>query len=337
MFKFELNERGYLRKHESSDLEYKENFHFGDDTLKYIKTLVGMANNKGGQIVFGVKDSPRLPQGMTKGRFLELDPKDFDNKIRLHFSPIIEWAMDTMTFDGKLFGILTVNEAETKPVICSKSKDPVLREGAIYFRYRGETKEIGYPELQKLIDDEKLKERNLWMSHFKKMAAIGPGNVELLDVYKGELTVNDRKVLIDKGLINKIKFIREGHFVESEEEGAPALKLVGDVEGIDLKEVATINPNDIYVYTATQLQDHLHLNQHEIQAIIYTLAIKGKEKWHLAIPNGKKSVVHKYTNDLLRVLERKLAAPNFLNTCVEKYKEHQKETRLQSKCSKRQK
>ena len=31
---------GYLRKRESSDLEYKENFHRGDDTLKYIKTLV---------------------------------------------------------------------------------------------------------------------------------------------------------------------------------------------------------------------------------------------------------------------------------------------------------
>lgn len=336
MFEFELNERGYLRKHESSDLEYKENFHFGDDTLKYIKTLVGMANNKGGQIVFGVKDSPRIPQGMTKGKFLELDPKDFDNKIRLHFSPAIEWAMDTVTFGGKLFGVLTVNEAEKKPVICSKSKDPVLREGAIYFRYRGETKEIGYPELQKLIDDEKMKERTLWMSHFKKIASIGPGNVELLDVYKGELTVNDRKVLIDKGLINKIKFIREGHFVESEEEGTPALKLVGDVEGVDLKEVTTINPNDIYVYTATQLQDQLQLNQYEMQAVIHTLKIKGKEKWHLAIPNGKKSVVHKYTNDLLRVLQRKLAAPDFLSICVEKYKEHQKETRERSKCPARQ-
>lgn len=330
MFEYDLNERGYLRKHESSDLEYKENFHFGDDMLKYIKTLVGMANNKGGQIVFGVKDSPHIPVGMTKGRFMELDPKDFDNKIRLHFSPAIEWSMDTKTFEGKLFGILTVNEAETKPVICCKSKDPVLREGAIYFRYRGETKEIGYPELNKLIEDEKKKERNLWMTHFKKMATIGPGNVELLDVYKGELTVNDRKVLIDKDLISKIKFIREGHFVESEEEGAPALKLVGDVEGVDLKEVTSINPNDIYVLQTVQLQEELHLNKYEMQAVICALKIKGKVKWHLAIPNGK-SVVHKYTKDLLRVLKRKLTVPEFLPNCIQIYKEYQDELRRNQK------
>ena len=85
MFRFELNERGYLRKHESSDLEYKENFHRGDEMLKYIKTLVGMANNKGGQIVFGVKDSPHIPQGMTNSKFAELDPKDFENQIKERF------------------------------------------------------------------------------------------------------------------------------------------------------------------------------------------------------------------------------------------------------------
>lgn len=71
---FDIDERGYLRRRESSDLEYKENFHRGDDTLKYIKTLVGMANNKGGRIVFGVKNSPHVPVGMTNTKLAELDP-----------------------------------------------------------------------------------------------------------------------------------------------------------------------------------------------------------------------------------------------------------------------
>lgn len=330
MFRFELNERGYMRKHESSDLEYKENFHRGDDTLKYIKTLVGMANNKGGQIVFGVKNSPHVPLGMTNTKFTELDPKDFDNQIRQFFSPTIEWTMTTETYDGKTFGIITVKEAETKPVICSRSKTGVLREGAIYFRYRGETKEIGFTELHKLIEAEKEKERILWISHIQKMAMIGPANVEMLDVYKGELSVKDRKVLIDKNLISKIKFVREGHFVETDEEGTPALKLVGDVEGVDLKEVTAINPNDIYVYQTEQLKEQLHLNKYEMQAILYALQIKGKEKWHLAIPNGK-SVVHKYTNDLLRVLKRKLTAPEFLPNCINIYKEYQHEIKKDRK------
>ena len=319
-----------MKKRESSDLEYKENFHRGDDTLKYIKTLVGMANNKGGQIVFGVKNSPHVPLGMTNIKFTELDPKDFDSQIRQFFSPTIEWTMTTETYDGKTFGIITVKEAETKPVICSRSKTGVLREGAIYFSYRGETKEIGFTELHKLIEAEKEKERILWISHIQKMAMIGPANVEMLDVYKGELSVKDRKVLIDKNLISKIKFVREGHFVETDEEGTPALKLVGDVEGVDLKDVTAINPNDIYVYQTEQLKDQLHLNKYEMQAILYALQIKGKEKWHLAIPNGK-SMVHKYTNDLLRVLKRKLTAPEFLPNCINIYKEYQKETKKEKK------
>ena len=38
-----------------------------------------MANNKGGQIVFGVLNSPHIPAGMTNNRFLEVDPKDIDS------------------------------------------------------------------------------------------------------------------------------------------------------------------------------------------------------------------------------------------------------------------
>ena len=328
MFKFELTERGYLRKHESSDLEYKENFHRGDEMLKYIKTLVGMANNKGGQIVFGVKDSPHIPLGMTNSKFADLDPKDFENQITQYFSPSIEWEMDTVTYDEKMFGVITVKEADNKPVVCTKSKaiNNLLREGAVYYRYRGETREIGYPELRKLLDAEKEKERILWISHIQKIATIGVSNVEMLDMVKGELTVSDKKLLIDKELIAKIKFIKEGHFVESDEVGAPALRLVGDVEGVDLKEVTAINPNKIYIYQTSQLQEQLGLNQHEMQAIIYTLEIKGKVKWHLAIPNGK-SVVHKYTSALLDVLKRKLTSPDFLDFCVKKYNEHRKEQR----------
>ena len=32
--------------------------------LKYIKTLVGMANNKEGQIILGIQNSPHIPLGI---------------------------------------------------------------------------------------------------------------------------------------------------------------------------------------------------------------------------------------------------------------------------------
>lgn len=324
-FTFEIDERGYLRKRESSDLEYKENFHRGDEALKYIKTLVGMANNKGGRIIFGVKNSPHLPVGMNNAKFMDMDPSDLDNLIRQNFSPAIEWSMETVVFEGKTFGVLTVKEADTKPVVCCRSKNGILREGAIYYRYRGESKEIGYPELRKLLDAEREKERVLWISHIQKIATIGPENVEMLDLYKGEMTVNDRKVFINKDLISKIKFIREGHFVEKHEDGAPALKLVGDVEGVDFKNLtAAINPNDIYVLRLSELQEELGLNRYEMQAIIHAHHIKGKVKWHMAIDNGKVTV-QKYTRGLLNVLKRELAVPGFLASCIEVYKNYLKE------------
>ena len=77
-FTFELDSRGYLKKRESFNLEYKQNFQLGDNLLKYIKTLVGMANNKGGQIIFGVQNSPHIPTGMTNMKLHEIDPKEID-------------------------------------------------------------------------------------------------------------------------------------------------------------------------------------------------------------------------------------------------------------------
>ncbi len=325
-YRFDIDERGYLRRRESSDLEYKENFHRGDDTLKYIKTLVGMANNKGGRIIFGVQNSPHIPVGMTNTKFSEMDPSELETQIRQFFAPAIDWSMSVEIWDGKPFGILSVKEADSKPVVCSRSKNGILREGAIYYRYRGESKEIGYPELRKLLDAEREKERILWISHIQKIAAIGPSNVEMLDLYKGEMTVNDKKVYIDKDLISKIKFVKEGHFVEKDEEGAPALKLVGDVEGVDMNSVRAFNPNDLYVLLTSDLQKELGLNQYEMQAIIHAHQIKGKAKWHLAIKNGKVTV-HKYTKDLLYVLKRELAAPEFLPNCIEIYRKYQKETK----------
>ena len=139
-FSFETDSKGYIKKRESFNLEYKQNFQLGDNLLKYIKTLVGMANNKGGQIVFGIKDSPHILLGMANNKLSETDPKVIDIKVREYFSPDIRWQSAIQEFEGKKFGVLSVEEAEEKPVVCKKNKDDILREGAIYYRYRGETK-----------------------------------------------------------------------------------------------------------------------------------------------------------------------------------------------------
>ena len=218
-FLFDLDTKGYLKKRESAILEYKQNFQKGDNLLKYLKTLVGMANNKGGMIMFGVQNSPHIPVGMATTRFQDTDPKEIDAPLREFFAPGIKWHQDIIERDfgdgnKRVFGFIIVEEAQEKPVVCKKSKDGLLREGAIYYRYRGETKEIEYPELKSLLDQEREKERILWIKHIQKIAMVGPRQINILDRYNGEISYGDKSVLLDKSLLDQLNFIQEGHFTE---------------------------------------------------------------------------------------------------------------------------
>lgn len=322
-FTFDLDGKGYLKKRESYNLEYKQNFQLGDGLLKFLKTLAGMANNKGGQIVFGVLNSPHIPAGMTNNRFLEVDPKDIDSRIREYFAPSLRWRMDIQEFNDKKFGFLIVEEAEEKPILCKKNKGDILREGAIYYRYRGETKEIEYAELKRILDQEKEKERILWIKHIEKISTIGPRYVHLLDSYKGELSIGDNKVLLDKSVIDKLNFIKEGHFVEKDGEGLPTLRLIGDVEGVDIENVAA-RPDVLYPLTTNDLQKKLNVNSYEIQAILHTLDIKKKTKYHagISIGNSKTHFVHKYAESLIPLIQRMMSRDNFLQDCIAKYKDY---------------
>ena len=323
-FTFELDSRGYLKKRESFNLEYKQNFQLGDNILKYIKTLVGMANNKGGQIIFGVQNSPHIPTGMTNMKLHEIDPKEIDSRIREYFAPGIKWNVAFQDFQGKPFGMVSVEEASAKPIVCKKNKLEVLREGAIYYRYRGETKEIEYPELNRILEDEREKERILWMKHIERISMVGPRNVHILDRYNGEISYGDKKVLLDKSLIDQLTFIREGHFTEKEGEGCPTLKLVGTIEGLIDVDNAAIDPNAMYPLTTKELQVKLGLNSYQMQAIIFCLDLKNKPKRHTEIKQGTKSnPIHKYSNSVFDVIQKLMeqrGRDSYIQECIHKYK-----------------
>lgn len=317
---FDLDSRGYIKKRESFDLEFKQNFQLGDNLVKYVKSMVGMANNKGGKIVFGIQNSPHIPTGMTNNRWHETDPATIDRTIREYFSQELIWSSEFIKNNEKEFAILLVEEAESKPVICKKNKGTILREGAIYYRYRGETKEIEYPELQKIIDKEKEKEKQLWLQHIQRISQIGPKNVQLLDTYKGEISIGDGKILIDKNVIDNLKFVQEGKFVEKE--GAPTLKLIGEITGIVDREVV-IPTDKIYPLFTKDLQERLSLNSHDVKCLLWKLNIKGKHKYHSQTKTGKNSnMVNKYSESLIPVLKRLINSnSDFINNCRAEYKE----------------
>jgi hypothetical protein len=321
-FQFDLDAHGYLKKRESHTLEYKQNFQLGDNLLKYLKTIVGMANNKGGQIIFGIQDKPHNPIGMTNNRFAELDPKEIDTVLREYFSPEVDWQITTIEHEGRRFGQLSVAESTIKPVLCKKNKNGILREGAVYYRYRAESKEIEYSELRKLLDKENEKEKKLWMEHIQKISLIGPRNVQFLDTFKGELNIGDEKVLIDQSLLNKVKFIKEGHFVE--EDGAPALILKGEITGIiDAGQI--LPSNKAYPYSSGELCKLLNMNQHELKCVLTKLKVKGDPKHHDAVKIGTHGVSHKYSENLVAYLSELLnKQPDFISKASKEFSDDMK-------------
>src|SRR5450631_1901081 len=103
VFSFELTSKGHLKNRESFDLEFKSNFHFGSSLIEYCRSLVGMANNKGGQIIFGITDKPRLPKGMTNDKFQNCDPSKIHQVFSEYFSHEVEWEISSIEFDNLNF------------------------------------------------------------------------------------------------------------------------------------------------------------------------------------------------------------------------------------------
>ncbi len=328
-FKFQINSKGYLVNRESFDLEYKQSFHFGDSLIEYVRSMVGMANNRGGKIIFGIQDSPRKPIGLKNDKFATVDTTKINNVVSEYFSHEFDWELTSIEFNKLEFGIIEIKESENKPIVCKKTKQKFVREGAIYYRYRGETKEISYPELANILDKEKEKERKLWMSHIQKISDIGPQNVQFLDTYKGEINVGNEKILIDKSLLDQIKFVKEGQFVEKD--GAPALTLAGEITGVF--DNGAILPTEVsHPYLSTHIKDAYGLTQYQVTCLIRKLNIHGNPKYHDPIKSGKKSVINKYSEALMerisKVLER---YPQYVAEACKEYQANMKEQRVQKK------
>ena len=283
-FKFLINSKGHLRQRESYDLEFKQSFHY-EAIHFYLRSLVGMANNKGGQIIFGIRDSPHFPEGLKNEKFQNCDPKNINEKMLEFFSHAFDWTINIIEYDGKYFGQIWVPESNNKPILCKKSHEKgKLREGAIYFRYRGETKEIAYPELYKLIETEKEKEKKLWMEHIQKISSVGPRNIQVLDLYNGEMQAGENKILLDKELLAKIKFVKEGHFTEKK--GASALIVKREISGIvDKNQI--LSSDVIYPLLTSNLITESGLNSHEVKCLLWKFKIKGDKRYHSSVKTGK--------------------------------------------------
>lgn len=229
IFSFHNSIASRIIARESNSLEFKESFNWLSKD-KYAKSIAAFANNRGGYLVFGVKNQPRELTGLQSENFETIDEEKITSYLNGVLSPEIQYEKFTLQLKGKTVGIIHTYKAQNKPVICTKT-DGELRESDIYYRYNARSEKIKYPELKILIDEVRAEERKDWMQHFEKISKVGPTNAAILDVVGGEISGRGGTLVIDKKLIPKLKFIKEGRFQES---GKPVLKLIGDVKPVSV-------------------------------------------------------------------------------------------------------
>lgn len=231
---------GHLFRREGQELEFKEQFNLSG-LADYFKDFAAFGNNRGGLLIFGVKDAPRLPTGLSATsleHFKKIDPEKITGFLLDIFSADIRWEQADFEVNGKHFGVFQIMESSTKPIIAKKDegKDQQIKNGEIYYRYGGRTQKIQYAELQNIIDHRVEQNNRQWLDLMSKIGKAGPQNAAILDTERALIEKDDTQVLVlDEELAKKIKFIKEGEFVEKK--GATALKLIGDVVPIDKVEV----------------------------------------------------------------------------------------------------
>lgn len=250
---------GHLFRREGQELEFKEQFNLAG-LADFFRDFAAFANNRGGLLVFGVKDAPRLPTGLSAAsldQFHKIDPERITGYLLDIFSADIRWEQADFELEGKHFGVFQIAESRTKPIIAKKDegKDQQIKNGEIYYRYGGRTQKIQYAELQNIIEHRVEQNNRQWLDLVEKIGKAGPQNAAILDTERALIEKGDAQVLVlDEALASKIKFIKEGEFVEKT--GAIALKLVGDVvpmNKIDVVRKVKENLTKQYPLSATEI------------------------------------------------------------------------------------
>ena len=83
------NASGILKSRESNTIEFEEAFN-KNSTAKYAKAVAAYSNNRGGYIIYGVKDNPRTLVGLKNDNFENMSQEQFSDAINSLFAPAIE-------------------------------------------------------------------------------------------------------------------------------------------------------------------------------------------------------------------------------------------------------
>ncbi|MFZ4762036.1 MAG: helix-turn-helix domain-containing protein [Alphaproteobacteria bacterium] len=252
----------FLSITETHNIEFKASINISSITF------AAFANNMGGYIICGVKDSREVIGVENK---LPFDLRKFNQQIKKDINYEIKLNATEYTICGKKIFIVYVFPSDRKPIIFSQ-KDIEddhgnklhIPEGKIYYRYSAENRLIGAHELQKIIEqriDQRVKELSstTLIKHLSNIVNNGIENSAILNITTGEVSGKGGNFLIDESLLEKIKFIKDGHFVERD--GAPTLRLMGNLQPISGIGITTIQEIPIAINEESLIKIFIEQNK----------------------------------------------------------------------------
>lgn len=211
IFRFAPDDPSRIITRESSQVEFKASFNWAAKS-DYAKTMAAFANNKGGCIVFGVENKPRYLIGLKNNNLQDTDEARISGYLNSCFSPEIHYEKTIVKIKGKTIGIIETQRSSDKPIVSTKP-DNAIKEAEIYYRYNARSERIKYPELMRLFQDSKEKERKGWMTLLSQIGKVGPMKSAVIDVEKRKVVNSDGEVFPATGI--KI----------TDEPGAPKVRL----------------------------------------------------------------------------------------------------------------
>lgn len=312
---------GTLKSRESNTVEFKESFN-KNSTAKYAKTMAAYSNNRGGYIIFGVKDNPRTIVGLKNENFENMSQEQFSEAINSLFAPAMEWDCGTLTIEipatdgtgasqSMKIGWIYTAEAEYKPIIAQKPNDgEKINSGDVYYRYRARSEKIKFAEMSHIIEERTAKEREGLLRLFEVIRENKTANLGIVNYSNGKIsTPYGVDVAFDRRLVTQVlkkaKFIKEGSFNETE--GIPVIKVTGNIDLAEEVPVPEGNPDETHPYIQRQLAEKLNISTQDLYALIWYYKMKEAKKYHLGITVSRSSVTHKFSEFAFQFLKEKLA------------------------------
>lgn len=317
---------GNLKSRESNTVEFKEAFN-KNSTAKYAKTMAAYANNRGGYIIFGVKDNPREVVGLKNDNFENLNQEQFTDAVNTLFAPAIDWECGSfiirtekpITGSGgetetkvveKKIGWIYTKEAEQKPIIAQKADNGErITSGDVFYRYRARSEKIKFAEMNRIVEERAAKEREGLLKLFEVIRKSETANLGIVNYSNGKITTPygvdvafDRKLVTQ--VLKKAKFIKEGSFNETE--GIPVIKVTGNIDLAEEVPVPELDPDKGYPYIQKVLAEKMNITTQALYALIWYYKMKEAKKYHIEVTTSKSGKVHKFSEFALQFLQEKL-------------------------------